>query len=160
MYNEQVKELIKILYKNLIAEKKQGSLRYSINVPLKRACYLTGISRSSIKRWVNQDLSSTPIKQTKSAFDGNKLNGLHVFQNKAAGSEKPRIITSLDAINDFCGAADPAASATLVAVVHRRDSALLAGHAPHRPDVAFDFTDHLKASVVGRTLRLRQISPT
>ena len=68
MYNEQVKELIKILYKNLIAEKKQGSLRYSINDPLKRACYLTGISRSSIKRWVNQDLSSTPLKQTKTQF--------------------------------------------------------------------------------------------
>ena len=68
MYNEQVKELIKILYKNLIAEKKQGSLRYSINDPLKRACYLTGISRSSIKRWVKQDLSSTPLKQTKTQF--------------------------------------------------------------------------------------------
>ena len=68
MFNEQVKELIQTLYRNLIFEKERGRLLYSINFPLKRACYLTGISKSTIKRWVNQDCVSSQQKQIKTQF--------------------------------------------------------------------------------------------
>ena len=65
MYNQQVKELIKTLYRNLIAEQRIGSILYSINDPLKRASYLTGLSKSCIRNWIKQDTPSSQQQAEK-----------------------------------------------------------------------------------------------
>ena len=65
MYNQQVKELIKTLYRNLIAEQRIGSIFYSIDDPLKRASHLTGLSKSCIRNWIKQDTPSSQQQAEK-----------------------------------------------------------------------------------------------
>ena len=73
MYNKQVQKMISTLYKQLVREEKKGSLLCSIKMPLKRTSVLTGISISTVKKWVSdgekEDDEKTAIRKAATSFD-------------------------------------------------------------------------------------------
>ena len=76
MYCEEVKQLVRFLYSKLIAESKKGrkTLARSERETVQRTCYLTGISRSTIMKWIKEDRPTTsketnPHKKTFKKLD-------------------------------------------------------------------------------------------
>ncbi len=72
MYNKEIKDVILTLYKNLVREKKKGSLLCSINNPLKRASTLTGLSLSNIREWTNNLVTDEIVDRRR--IKGGKLD--------------------------------------------------------------------------------------
>ena len=64
MFSDETKQVIMTLFRNLTKEKNKGSLLFSMDDPIKRASGLTGITLSTIKRWIKED-GSSPVKKPR-----------------------------------------------------------------------------------------------
>ena len=66
MYSEETKTVILTLLKNLMKEKRKGSLLFSLDDPIKRASGLTGISTAAIRTWIKDD-DNVPTKKPETS---------------------------------------------------------------------------------------------
>ena len=55
MFDDKTKKIILQLYKNLVKEQQKGSPLWSLTKPKERAPKLTGISLSTIKKWIKHE---------------------------------------------------------------------------------------------------------
>ena len=78
MFDKNIKQLVKQIYKILFKEKQKGSLLISIKHPIKRASALTGLSESCIRSWIAKDEEEEP-KQSKS--DSRKVQNFKTLDN-------------------------------------------------------------------------------
>ena len=75
MYSEEIKALVKFIYSKLVNESKKGSVSCSLKKPLERASHLTGISRTTVFKWIQErDGSTTKRKNEKPRQPFKKLD--------------------------------------------------------------------------------------
>ena len=65
MHSKEMKKIVKEMYSDLVREKSLKSTLKSINDPLGRASAFSGISRRTIKRWVDEKPVEKPKVTTK-----------------------------------------------------------------------------------------------
>ena len=92
MYSEEIKALVKFIYSKLVNESKKGSVSCSLKKPLERASHLTGISRTTVFKWIQErDGSTTKRKNEKPRQPFKKLDS---FDTELIGRKIKDMISS------------------------------------------------------------------